>query len=110
MKGTPAIYLGRRINKEHFRTNVYGTKGEKKLVESWAAFEAAMESGIWFATRKDALESFSREDYMEEMAKYKPKRKPRPKPKAVKVEEIEHEDSEIPADELDEMVFEVKNG
>lgn len=57
MKGTPAIYLGRIVDKAHFRTKVYGPNGEKKLVESWDAFEAAMQSGVWFATMEDAKES-----------------------------------------------------
>ncbi len=117
MKGTSVIYLGRRISKENFRANVYSPNGEKKLVESWAAFEAAMESGIWFATRKDAMDSVAPIEEMEESegdATPKPKsksnRKSKPKPKPVKVEEIEEESSEIPHDELDDMVFEVKDG
>jgi outer membrane biosynthesis protein TonB len=116
MKGTPAIYLGRIVNKEHFRTFVYGTKGEQKLVESWEAYEVAMQSGIWFATREDALESVAPVEEMEESegdATPKPKPKPRskqkPKPKPVKVEEIEEDDRVIPQDELDDMVFEVKD-
>lgn len=114
MKGTPAIYLGRHVNKENFRTNVYGPKGNKKLVESWEAYEAAMESGLWFATRQDAMDSVPQVDEGNGdgmlKPKSKPKRKPRPKPKPVKVEEIEEDDREIPADELDDMVYEVKDG
>lgn len=54
MKGTPAIYLGRIVDKKHFRVFIYGAHGQKRLVESWDAFEAAMESGVWFATLQDA--------------------------------------------------------
>jgi hypothetical protein len=57
MKGLPAIYLGRIVEKEHFRVFIYGANGEKKLVESWDQFEASMQSGIWFATSEDAEKS-----------------------------------------------------
>jgi len=53
MKGEPAIYLGRIVDKKHFRAFVYSASGESKLVESWDAFEAAMQSGVWFATQED---------------------------------------------------------
>jgi len=55
MKGTPAIYLGRIVSKENFRTFVYSPYGSKKLVESWDEFEKEMASGLWFSTKKDAL-------------------------------------------------------
>lgn len=102
MKGTTAIYKGRIVDKKVFRTFIYGADGQKKLVESWEAFEASMQSGLWFATRKDAKESM-------EQAKAKPKPKPRPKPnkpKAVKVEEVEQDD-DLDLDGLDDQVFEV---
>ena len=113
MKGTPAIYLGRIVDKAHFRTNVYGPKGEKKLVESWDAFEALMQTGVWFATLKGAMESVTPvvldEDESKGDATPKPKSKPKPKaksrPKPVKVEDLE-ENVEV-ASELDDMVFEV---
>ena len=110
MKGTPVIYLGRRINKEHFRTNVYSPDGRKKIVESWAAFEAAMESGLWFATRKDAMQPVEEpnDDILEDLPKPKARARAKPKPKSVKVEEIE-EENVVPHDELDDMVFEVKD-
>jgi hypothetical protein len=57
MKGTPAIYLGRIVEKKHFRAFVYGPNGEKKLVNSWDEYELAMESGTWFATVEDAVAS-----------------------------------------------------
>lgn len=60
MKGEPAIYRGRIVDKKHFRAFVYNASSESKLVESWDAFEAAMASGVWFATRKDA--SSAKED------------------------------------------------
>lgn len=113
MKGTPAIYLGRHVDKQNFRTNVYSPDGKKKLVESWEAFEAAMESGLWFATREDAMDSVppvEDESLGDEILKPKPKPKSKPKPKPVKVEELEEEDGEIPQDELDDMVYEVKDG
>lgn len=115
MKGTPVIYLGKRIDKAKFRTNIYDANGKKKLVESWAEFEAAMQSGIWFATRSEAMESMEMAKELDQsegdatpMPKSKPKSKSKAKskPKLVKVEEVE-EESEIPADELDDMVYEV---
>ncbi len=104
MKGTPAIYLGRIIDKNHFRTYVYAPNGEQRLVESWGEFESAMESGIWFATLDDAKESVAPIE-----VKSKPKSKSKRKPKSVKVEETDEYDGEILPDELDEMVFEVKD-
>lgn len=109
MKVTQVNYLGRIVDKEHFRAFIYGTQGEQKLVESWDAFEAAMQSGIWFASVEDAKESMAPvEEVQESLGDVIPKpRKPRPKPKP-KAKHVEVEDeAEIPANELDEMVFEV---
>lgn len=55
MEGIPAIYLGRIVSKEHFRTFIYAADGAKKLVESWDEYERNMESGLWFSLKKDAL-------------------------------------------------------
>lgn len=55
MMGTPAVYLGNIVNKEHFRTFVYAMNGAKKLVESWDEYEKHMESGLWFSTQEDAI-------------------------------------------------------
>ncbi len=55
MDGVPAIYKGKLVSKENFRVYVYSTDGTKKLVESWNEFESHMETGIWFARRKDAF-------------------------------------------------------
>ena len=113
MKGTPAIYLGRIVDKAHFRTFIYGPNGEKKLAESWDDYEAAMQSGLWFATLEDAMESIApvEESEGDEAPKPKPKPrakpKPKPKPKAVAIEEVEEEE---PQDDLeDDMVYEVKD-
>lgn len=56
MQGTQVVYLGRSIAKEGFRAFVYGAEGQKKLMNSWNEFEAAMASGLWFATKEDAIE------------------------------------------------------
>lgn len=90
MKGTPAVYLGRIVNKEKFRAFIYGANGEKKLVKSWDEFESCMQSGLWFAT----------EQYVEEITVAAPLiAKPKPKSKAKpKMEKPE---------KLDDMVFEV---
>lgn len=104
MKGTPAIYLGRIVEKKNFRTFVYGADGQKKLVESWDAYEAAMQSGLWFSTPEfaEATKSVSNEkDQMEA----KPKSRARARTKPVKVES-----APLDSVENDEMVFEVTDG
>lgn len=57
MKGTPAIYLGRIVDKKNFRAFIHGANGQRRLVNSWEEFEANMQSGLWFATLEDALAS-----------------------------------------------------
>ena len=54
MKGVPALYQGRLVSKENFRTFIYAADCSQKLVESWDEYEQHMETGVWFATRKDA--------------------------------------------------------
>lgn len=49
MEGTTAIYLGRIVNKENFRTFIYDSSNNKKLVNSWNEFESHMGSGLWFS-------------------------------------------------------------
>jgi hypothetical protein len=99
MKGTPAIYLGRIVEKKNFRTFVYGVDGQKKLVESWDAFEAAMQSGIWFSTVQYAELSKTIANEKDQI-ELKPKSRSRSKPKAQKVE-----DDVVDSVENDEMVF-----
>ena len=53
MEGVPAVYLGRIVPKEGFRTFIYSPDGSQKLVESWDEFESHMETGIWFATPEE---------------------------------------------------------
>lgn len=55
MQGEPAIYRGKIVDKKHFRVFVYNANGDAKLVESWEKFQDAMQSGIWFATKAEAL-------------------------------------------------------
>lgn len=55
MNGVPAVYLGRMVRKEHFRTFVYAIDGSQKLVESWEEYEKHMESGVWFSMKEDAM-------------------------------------------------------
>jgi len=55
MKGTPAIYLGQIVSKDHFRVFIYAPDGSQKLVNSWDEFEKHMETGLWFATKEDAV-------------------------------------------------------
>lgn len=113
MKGTPAIYKGRIIDKKVFRAFIYGANNEKKLVESWDAFEAAMQSGIWFASRQNIVKvkPDSKLDLEIELkgkhkSTPKSKQKTKAKPKAEKIEEIEDSENVL-AD--DAAVFEVKD-
>lgn len=108
MKGTTAIYKGRIVDKKIFRAFIYGVNGEKKLVESWNEFENHMQTGIWFASRQDALAAKPEpeiEPEVEAKAKPKSKSRPKPKPKPVAVEEVE----EVQDDLDDGMVYEVKD-
>ncbi len=98
MKGAPAIYLGKIVDKNKFRAYVYGAKGEKRLVESWAEFELAMESGIWFATLDDVIAL---------NIDIKPKLKSKAKSK--KKQKIEDSDEKMDELEDEGSVFEVKN-
>jgi hypothetical protein len=120
MKATHAIYLGRMVSKNNFRAFIYGADGTKRFVKSWAEFETAMQSGIWFATVKDAKECLAEQNAIESQIckeacesepfikpKSKGKAKAKSKPKPVAVEEVEEE---IPQDDLEDgMVYEVKD-
>lgn len=76
MKGMPATYLGRIVNKETFRTFIYNEKGEKKLVKSWNEFESHMELGVWFAIApKEEIENKEENVSLEIAPELKPKRK-----------------------------------
>lgn len=50
MDGATAIYLGRIVDKKHFRVFIYSSDGQKKLVSSWDDFENHMQTGLWFAS------------------------------------------------------------
>lgn len=52
MQGAPAIYLGKIVNKDHFRVFIYSSNGDKKLVESWDEYESNMKTGVWFSTNE----------------------------------------------------------
>jgi hypothetical protein len=109
MKGTPAIYLGRIVDKTNFRVFIYGANGEKKLVESWDDFEASMQSGIWFTTADEIKPSsaiLEESNCIEIDKKLKLKSKPRPKPKLMVVKEVDDSRNELPNDG---SVFEVTN-
>ena len=110
MEGTPAIYLGRIIDKKYFRAVIYGANGEKKLVESWNEFEASMQSGLWFATNKDAMASKAI-GILDEKPKPKNKNKSNPKPRRMsQVEKVEDDQDLKDVLPDDESVFEVIDG
>lgn len=50
-------YLGKWVNKNHFRAFVYNQNHEEKLADSYDEFEALISSGIWFATKELASEA-----------------------------------------------------
>lgn len=117
MKGTPAIYLGKIVDKNSFRTNIYNADGKKKLVESWAEYEAAMESGLWSATLDAAMTSKEMAKELEGMegdatpkvkSKGKPRGRSKAKPMLKPVEELSDEDQTNDLDDgLNDDVFEV---
>ncbi len=84
MDGVPAVYKGRIVSKENFRTFVYCPAGTQRLVESWDEYEHAMASGNWFATKADALAV--------QVPVEKPKRKRSPSKAATAVEMLEEDD------------------
>lgn len=47
-------YLGRWVDKKHFRAFVYNKDGSQKLADSYEEFEDLVTSGIWFATKDEA--------------------------------------------------------
>ena len=96
MKGTPAIYLGRIVEKENFRAFVYAPDGSTRLVDSWDEFEACMQSGLWFATQKDAQSRI-------EVAKVNDK----PKTKPSRAKKVEFVEPEIKDEAPDDLAFEV---
>jgi hypothetical protein len=104
MSASPAMYLGKVIDKKNFRAFIYGANGERRLVNSWQEFEANMQSGVWFATIEDAVSS--KEVAKEEPKKKQPKRKIKSLSsfKPVLVEEPEDADDVLPDDN---SVFEI---
>lgn len=73
MQGTQVLYLGRSIAKEGFRAFVYGVNDQRKLVNSWHEFEAAMASGVWFACQDDVIKPVPVEELQDETPKKRSK-------------------------------------
>lgn len=46
-------YLGRWVNKEHFRAFVYNRLGEQIVANSYNEFESLIASGLWYASKKE---------------------------------------------------------
>lgn len=42
------LYLGRWVDREHFRAFVYNVSKEAKLAKSYVEFENLLSTGIWF--------------------------------------------------------------
>lgn len=59
------FYLGRWVDKQHFRVFVYGVNGEQKLAESFNDYESLIASGLWFAIKPEAVKP---EDVIKEIA------------------------------------------
>ena len=51
-------YLGRWVDREHFRVFVYKQGNEKKLANSYDEYEKLLATGLWF----DSIESLPKED------------------------------------------------
>lgn len=47
------FYLGRWVDKKHFRVFVYNDKNETKLVNSFNEYESLIASGLWFAEKPE---------------------------------------------------------
>lgn len=87
MKSVKVKYLDRMVDKDNFRTFVYGLNGQKKLVKSWNEFQSCISSGLW-------IDSF--EENIEKKPKVRQKRN---------IKQIENVEN---IEENDGMVFEVK--
>ncbi len=90
MNETQAKYLGRIIDKRHFRAFVHAVDGNKRLVESWDEFEKHMATGVWFDKKVEALE-VKLEPEIEEIASKEvivkaPKKRATRKPKEIVAE------------------------
>jgi hypothetical protein len=48
------FYMGRMIDRDSFRTYVYKAN-EQKLANSYGEYEELISSGLWYATKEDAL-------------------------------------------------------
>ncbi|CAB4151264.1 hypothetical protein UFOVP685_15 [uncultured Caudovirales phage] len=105
MKGTPAIYLGRIVDKKNFRAFIHAPDGSRRIAESWDEFEANMQSGLWFATPEDAKLSL-------EASNTKPKARPQRAKKEVPVIKCDlkddcGDDEEQKSAPADDLAFEV---
>lgn len=47
-------YLGRWVDKAHFRAFVYDKKDGQRLANSYNEYETLISSGLWFASKEDA--------------------------------------------------------
>lgn len=56
------LYLGRWVDKKHFRTFVYDEKGNQKLVNSYQEYESLMAGGIWYPSKPDASQKRKQKD------------------------------------------------
>ncbi len=62
-------YCGRMVGKNNFRVFIYSADGSQKLVNSYAEYQRYMDTGEWYATRKDATESVSKKETPVEVEK-----------------------------------------
>jgi len=47
-------FMGRWVNKAHFRSFVYDKQGGQRLANSYDEFVSLTSSGLWFASKEDA--------------------------------------------------------
>lgn len=48
------LYLGRWVNKKHFRAFVYNNQGQK-LANSYEEYEKLVSTGLWFSSKEELL-------------------------------------------------------
>lgn len=51
------FYMGRWVDKDHFRVFVYNDKGEQRLAESFTQYESLLASGLWFSAKPEKQEA-----------------------------------------------------
>ena len=105
MKGTPAVYLGRVVSKDNFRTFVYAPDGSQELIESWKEYENHMASGLWFATKDEALNQQS----LKKTKRTKKLVKPKAEERALELNENKEPETYLCDENSEHLMFDSEN-